>query len=328
MENAVIGVFDTYSHARDAADALTAAGFREWAVQVTPTEESSAARSAALDHRRHDPPSEGWSIGSFFRTLFGTEAEHEHAHSYSEALRRGSFLVTVEAEGDSQLQQAREVMGRYHPIDIEERAAHWRSQGWSRYEPHSAPYSDEEIRMERSRHGAATPSGATVDPTSAVRSYTPYSGAEPPRTGHGIQQTQAVGGGAGFGADTRSEPTGSGGTLGRLSDDNADLHESSGTMSNAAMRDSTAPDIYTLDRDTDFRTHWQKSAGVSEGRYEDFAPAYRFGVDLRKNESFRDLHNWNEVEPEARRSWESNSGASPWEQAKDAVRYAWEKAKG
>ncbi|MDB5797826.1 MAG: hypothetical protein JWP36_1728 [Paucimonas sp.] len=573
MENAVIGVFDDYTHARDAADALIAAGFRTWAVQVTPTEESHEARQTALDDRHRYASSEGWSIGNFFRSLFGVDSDHEHAHSYSEALRRGSFLVTVEAEGEDQMNHARDVLGQFHPVDIEERAAHWRSHGWSRYEPHSGPLTPEEIQAERSRHAAQASSteGSGQRGNAAVRSFqrirggaspgggsdiggmsgggisgdqpavradmapgisdttgaggsgllagsdsltgdTSVSGADQlqrqasqgagmPRTGSmsdmaamsggpgsgmgtgsgsgtsassmgmggadmgsanmgstnmgstGIgsngtvsngtgtsgmggssmgssslggdsasrsgmttgssaadaqlsahaqsgagssQQQPGMGEGAGYGSDKTSVATGSGGTLGSVTADNADLHESampgvtgsqarmgdsdmgsnigadgtpagslgtpgastgmaandvrsnvrdqvmaepprdtahfthhetSGTMSNAAMRDSTAPDIYTLDSDADYRTHWQKSAHMLEGRYEDFAPAYRFGADLRNNDTLKGYHSWNEVEPEARRNWESGNEGSAWEKAKEAVRFGWESLK-
>ena len=133
MENAVIGVFDDFQHAQDAADALVKAGFREWAVQISPREESHEAREAALDDHARYSSSQDWSIGNFFRTLFGLDADHEHALVYAEAMRRGSFLLTVEAEGEAPMEQAREIMEQFHPIDVHQRATHGRSQGWSRY---------------------------------------------------------------------------------------------------------------------------------------------------------------------------------------------------
>jgi hypothetical protein len=152
MENAVIGLFDDYEHARRAADAVLAAGFHEWAVQITPKEQTWTTRHAVTDERaRHASPG-SWSIGEFFRSLFGTDADHEHVHIYTEALRRGSFLVTVETEDEQQLLQARDLVAQFHPVDIEERAAHWRSQGWTRALPQQAPYTDEQVRAEREQY--------------------------------------------------------------------------------------------------------------------------------------------------------------------------------
>ncbi|WP_151446984.1 hypothetical protein [Lacisediminimonas profundi] len=237
MENAVIGVFDDYTHARDAAGALLSAGFGSSAVQIAPDQDSVAARRKALGDPDW-PSSEGWNIGHFFRSLFGLDAGHEHAHSYAEALRRGSFLVTAEAEGEAQLQLARQVMGQFHPVDMEERTAHWRSEGWSRYDPNAKPYTDQQARAERARHAAQPPS------------------------------------------------------------------------------------------DADYRMHWMQSYGPGGGRYEDFIPAYRFGAELRNKEAFKAYHNWNDVEPEAQRGWESGNAGPAWEQSKAAVRYGWEKMKG
>ncbi|MDO9217790.1 MAG: hypothetical protein Q7U14_11000, partial [Lacisediminimonas sp.] len=121
---------------------------------------------------RHASPG-GWSIGEFFRSLFGTDADHEHVHIYTEALRRGSFLVTVETDDEQQLRQARDLIAQFHPIDIEERAAHWRSQGWTRADPQQAPYTDEQVRGERAQYpgpAAGSQAGSSAL-TNAVRSY-------------------------------------------------------------------------------------------------------------------------------------------------------------
>lgn len=464
MENAVIGVFDDFRHAQDAADALVQAGFREWAVQITPKQETHTARETALDDRARYASSQDWSIGNFFRSLFGLDADHEHAHVYSEALRRGSFLVTVEAEGEAPIEQAREIMGQFHPVDIHERAAHWRSQGWSRFDAGSQAYTDEQVQRERSAYQTMTGGGqrgnANVQSftrpatdTSAspgggseiggVSGTSGFAGAAGPAAVAGVaggtneapaphryQAAADVGGGAGYGATSGSvlhpsepaQPTGSAGTLGTLGAGNTDLHESSGVagdatdrireevlggeelqrdtmggaapgsvrepmgagsysgdpssagagagtsatvgttagatagagtaaplasqrfeqrhaerdplqdqtsgiMGNAAMRDSTAPDIYTVDHDADYRTHWQKAYHM-QGRYEDFEPAYRFGADLHRNDAMKGYHNWNEIEPEAQRHWESGSGETSWEHARHAVRHAWERMKG
>lgn len=338
MENAVIGVFDNYSSARDAADAVVAAGTREWMVQITPKEESWAARRAALDEQaRHSTPG-SWSIGEFFRSLFGTDADHEHAHIYSEAMRRGSFLVTVETEDEQQLERVRDLISQFHPVDIEERAAHWRSQGWSRYEPQQAPYTDEEIRTERDR--ITRPGGAGLVgrvSRDTVRSFARVGAAsERPATYMSQSDTAAAGGDSLLGGgdsllgddDMLSSQAASSSATGVAEPVKREPEaRTSGTMDNAAMRDSTAPDIYTLDSDADYRTHWQKTAGVSEGRYEDFAPAYRFGAALRNREALKRYHSWNQLEPEARREWESANSDSAWEKARDAVRYGWEKLK-
>jgi hypothetical protein len=76
--------------------------------------------------------------------------------------------------------------------------------------------------------------------------------------------------------------------------------------------------------DSDYQSHWQTSYATQGGRYEDYAPAYRYGSTLSSNEKYRG-HGWTEIEPQVRADWESTHAGSPWEKAKDAVRYGWEK---
>jgi hypothetical protein len=76
--------------------------------------------------------------------------------------------------------------------------------------------------------------------------------------------------------------------------------------------------------DSDFRNHWQTSYGHTGGRYEDHAPAYQYGSELGNNQQYSGAQ-WNDIEPEARRDWESRNAGTPWEKSRDAVRYGWER---
>lgn len=76
----------------------------------------------------------------------------------------------------------------------------------------------------------------------------------------------------------------------------------------------------------DFRSHYQKSYADSGYSYEEYTPVYRYGHTLATNELYNGRE-WNDIETDARTNWEqSNPGT--WEQFKDSVRYAWDKARG
>jgi uncharacterized protein (TIGR02271 family) len=78
--------------------------------------------------------------------------------------------------------------------------------------------------------------------------------------------------------------------------------------------------------DTRFRSHYQTTYGTSGLAYDRYQPAYRYGFDLARNPQYSG-RDWNEIEPEIRRSWESrNQGA--WENMKDAARHAWDEVRG
>lgn len=63
----------------------------------------------------------------------------DEAHYYAEGVRRGGTLVTVQADTDKEVDDAVATMKRHGAVDIEQRAAGWRKEGWSgRFEPGQA----------------------------------------------------------------------------------------------------------------------------------------------------------------------------------------------
>jgi hypothetical protein len=64
----------------------------------------------------------------------------DEAHFYAEGLRRGGTLITVNAENEERAARAVEIMKRHGAVDIAERAAEWKKQGWSgRFEDREQP---------------------------------------------------------------------------------------------------------------------------------------------------------------------------------------------
>jgi uncharacterized protein (TIGR02271 family) len=149
MDNTVIGVYDSYAQAENAVNELISCGFSRTDVQLNP---DSATAGQTADTRTADTEHES-GIGHFFRTLFGMEDEHrEHRDIYSEAVRRGSSVVTVYAKTEEERERAVEVMNRHDPVDIDERAEHWRSQGWSGYDEKAPIMTPAEIERDRSEY--------------------------------------------------------------------------------------------------------------------------------------------------------------------------------
>lgn len=146
MENTVVGVYDSYAQAESAMNELLTAGFSRDHVQLSSGKsgESAAAR-AGEEHA-------GSGIGHFFRTLFGVDEEREHRDIYAEAVRRGGCVLVADADSEQMRDLAVEIMNRHDPADIDERAAHWRSQGWSGYDESAPPLSDDEIQRERAMY--------------------------------------------------------------------------------------------------------------------------------------------------------------------------------
>lgn len=159
MENTVIGVYDSYAQAQNAMNDLLSAGFPPNDVQLNPDTESESAGIASDSARESD---EGSGIGHFFRSLFGMEEHREHADVYSEAVRRGSCVLTAHAASDEQRNLAADIMNRYDPIDIDERTTQWKSEGWTSYNEAAPRYSAGDAEKERGLYAQGTQSTAST----------------------------------------------------------------------------------------------------------------------------------------------------------------------
>ena len=79
------------------------------------------------------------------------------------------------------------------------------------------------------------------------------------------------------------------------------------------------------DDDAYYRTDWQTNYSTLGGSYDDYAPAYRYGNDMRRDTRYQG-RNWDDVESDLRSDWDTrygSSGVSTWEKMKAAVRSGW-----
>lgn len=130
MKNTVIGVYDSYSQARNAMEELIASGFDQTNIRMNPDQEMPTHDMNARDDEQEHRSSTG-GIGHFFRSLFGMDEKHEHRSIYSEAVRRGSCLLSVDTNTEEECDRASEIMHRYDAVDIDERSRTWKDEGWS-----------------------------------------------------------------------------------------------------------------------------------------------------------------------------------------------------
>lgn len=347
MESTVIGVYDNYGQAQNAVNELVQAGFGRNDIQLTPSDETPEARHSAFratpqggERVDADRDTGESTIGQFFGKIFGTyantndKANHgdvmSDAELFSEAVRRGSYLLAVQARNDEQHDEIVNIMDRFGPIDIDERGAHWRMQGWSKYDSSAPVLSQDEIERERTAYAArpastsvgATPSNLQQDSSSlqAQGSQGLASTSDYVQTGVGQYDTTGV----------NRERRGV-----RIYPHSADSSSFSnaGTASTGAAASgmdtattgTSMSGAGSFGDDNDYRSHWQSNYGHLGGRYEDHAPAYQYGSRLASDERYSNYSQWNDLESNVRTDWESKNASHPWEKAKDAVRYSWER---
>ncbi|MFC0252059.1 YsnF/AvaK domain-containing protein [Massilia consociata] len=80
-----------------------------------------------------------------------------------------------------------------------------------------------------------------------------------------------------------------------------------------------------IDDDSYYRNHFQSNYGSTGAAYDDYAPAYTYGSQMRSGQYAG--RQWDEVESDLRTNWESRNtgGTSTWEKMKAAVRHGWDR---
>jgi uncharacterized protein (TIGR02271 family) len=147
MDNTVVAVFDNIEDANLASKSLMDAGFSKDKARVT-SQSDYGQDNEASSESQHDES----GIGHFFRSLFNFGDDDREHDVYAESVRRGSYVVTAQADSEQQAHQAVEILNRFNPVDLDERSVHWRDQGWTGYEPAAPMFSADEIQTERSAY--------------------------------------------------------------------------------------------------------------------------------------------------------------------------------
>ena len=93
----------------------------------------------------------GSVVGGLIGALTDYGVSEEDAHVYSEAVRRGSSLVTVRTE-EGKAAKADTILNAHTPVNVGQRRESYMKSGWSKYDPSSKGYTAGEIRQERERY--------------------------------------------------------------------------------------------------------------------------------------------------------------------------------
>ena len=105
----------------------------------------------------------GAATGGLVGALTHVGVPREHAEYYSEGVRRGGTLVTVNAP-DDMAERAVDIMNGHGAVDIDERGASYRTGGYTGYSETAVPYTSEQITRERETYAmpAAGVAGAAA----------------------------------------------------------------------------------------------------------------------------------------------------------------------
>lgn len=294
----------------------------------------------------------GGVTGGLLGALIGLGIPQEEAEYYAEGVRRGGVLVTVQAD-DYNTEQIMDILNRHEPMDINDRAIQWRSEGWTGFDPNAPAYTRDDSpsvhsgpNFDAGGMGAGMQSADTgysaTDPGTLQRGS--VAGAGPVDTGAGVT-----------GEDITGESMTGRGAFGshevRDSSDR-DLHEMrdrNAQMGQTNMGDSSFTDagnagsgmdetVYrrgasgTNDYDTFnmenpiYRNHYNTYLVDSGYPYDYYVPAYQYGYGLASDVRYQH-RSWDVVERDVQRDWELEHPGT-WDRFKNAIRHAWEDVSG
>ena len=96
----------------------------------------------------------GAAAGGLVGALVSAGTPDDHAHVYSESVRRGGTLVSARVD-DSAAMRIQSILDGYKPIDPVARGAEYRKDGWTTFDPKAPAYKPNETELERMRREAA-----------------------------------------------------------------------------------------------------------------------------------------------------------------------------
>ena len=119
-KHSITAVFDTRSHAEQAMAQLTSSGIPASDMTLLPASGESISSTDMDDGK-------GKGFWGSLEQLFGGTEDHA---TYAESIRRGGIMLSVRAE-DDRLDHVIDVLEQHGSVDLDEREATWRSEGWT-----------------------------------------------------------------------------------------------------------------------------------------------------------------------------------------------------
>jgi uncharacterized protein (TIGR02271 family) len=299
----------------------------------------------------------GAGVGALAGALVGLGIPEQDAEYYSEGIRRGGTLVTVQTS-DEMTTQAVDILEHYNPVDIERRSAEWQAQGGMSEHEATRPQErevsgrraefeevEEELQVgkrEVDKGGVRVSKRVYEQPVEEeVRLREERVDVERRKVDRPASEEdlEAFEEGTVEYRERREEPVVSKRArvteevdVGRKVEEHTERvsdtvrHSEVDVERMGEERGREAGEITFEGLESTYRHHFDRSYGSRAGTdYDRYRPAYRFGYDLARAERYRD-QSWDSVEPDARRMWERQNGDT-WNDVRDAVHEGWQQVR-
>jgi len=126
-QQVITAFFDSRADANSAMEELVEAGIPRTSIRLMPETETSSTSTTA--QRSYDPNHDEKGFWASLGELFLPD---EDRYTYAEAMHRGSIMVSATVDAAHAV-RAEDILEKYGTVDIDEREASWRKEGWSGY---------------------------------------------------------------------------------------------------------------------------------------------------------------------------------------------------
>jgi len=307
----------------------------------------------------------GALAGGIIGGLIGLGIPEDDAHIYAEGIRRGSTLVGVTIP-EERMDLAMSTLSRFNPIDIDERAASWRQEGWQRFDTEAEP-------LKASNMNHTTTTNTTTTATTPAANVTNKETAIPVMKEElQVGKREVSAGQVRVRSYVVSQPVQEQVTL-REEHVNIERHPVSGTVANTAdafqektivmdekveqavvgkqvrqveevvvgkestthtetIKDNVRHTEVEVTRDDNerlsgYQNHYKTQFASTGKSFDEYRPAYQFGHDS----SMDATHNnrpFAEIRDTLRSKWQSHSGNDTWDIHEPAIRHGYESRMG
>jgi len=125
-QQVITAFFDSRSEATKAIDELVKAGIPRAGIRLMPENEGSTSATPTTSYDTTKDEKGFWaSLEEFF-------FPEEDRFTYAEAMHRGTIMVSASVDS-AHSEIAEDILEKYGTVNIEEREASWRKEGWSGY---------------------------------------------------------------------------------------------------------------------------------------------------------------------------------------------------
>ena len=124
MQHTLIAVFDNRNDAQSAMTELAGAGFSRDEIRLSDDDNGALESSGNVVKSGAEGEGIGAHITNFFKGIFGEDTPTVQ-QQYSTAIEHGHFVLTVTARSEGEVERAADIVERFGPVDIDEKAAGW-----------------------------------------------------------------------------------------------------------------------------------------------------------------------------------------------------------